>query len=88
MILPLLEVKMRTITQPSLVGRHSSPLRGVTWPSEGDDVMYEAGWQHKVRLATLSLRVIVDKVFAQTRRQALGKQGKVNLNDIWKVTIL
>lgn len=77
MILPLLEVRMRAITQPSLVGRHPSPVRGVTWPSEGDDVMYEAGWQHKVRLATLSLRAIVDRVFAQRRRQALEMQARL-----------
>lgn len=51
---PLLEVRMRTITQLSLVGAHPSPVRDVTWPSEGDGVMYEAGWQHKVRMATLS----------------------------------
>lgn len=78
MILPLLEVRMGAITQLSLVGRHPSPLRGVTWPSEGDDIMYEAGWQHKVRLTTLSLRAIVDRVFAQTRRQALGMQARLN----------
>lgn len=68
MIVLCLEVRMRAITQPSLGGGHPSPVRGVTWPSEGDDVMYEAGWQHKVRLATLSLRTRVDRVFAQTRR--------------------
>lgn len=75
--MPLLEVRMRAITQPSLVGRHPSPVRGVTWPSEGDDVMYEAGWQHKVRLTTLSLRAIVDK------ERGLGNVGKVKLSDIW-----
>lgn len=37
-------------------GGYPSPTRGVTWPSEGDDVMNEGGWQHKVRLHTLSLR--------------------------------
>lgn len=75
--MPLLEVRMRAITQPSLVGRHPSPVRGVTWPSEGDDVMYEAGWQHKVRLTTLSLRAIVDK------KRGLGNAGKVKRSDIW-----
>lgn len=78
MILPLLEVRMGAITQLSLVGRHPSPVRGMTWPSEGDDIMYEAVWQHKVRLTTLSLRAIVDRVFAQTRRQALGMQARLN----------
>lgn len=77
MIVPRLEVRMRAITQPSLGGRHPSRVRGVTWPSEGDDVMYEAGWQHKVRLATPSLGARVDRVFAQTRRQALGTQARL-----------
>lgn len=77
MIVHRLEVRMRAITQLSLGRRHPSPIRGVTWPSEGDGVMYEAGWQHKVRLATLSLRARVDRVFAQTRRQALGMQARL-----------
>lgn len=68
---------MRTITQLSLGGRHPSPVRGVTWPSEGDDVMNEGGWQHKVRLATLSLGARVDGVRAQGRRQALGMQARL-----------
>lgn len=72
-----LEVRMRAITQLSLGGRHPSPIRGMTWPSEGDDVMNEAGWQHKVMLATLSLRARVDEVSAQTRREALGKQARL-----------
>ncbi|XP_042251696.1 uncharacterized protein LOC121885929 [Thunnus maccoyii] len=38
---------MGAITQLSLGGRHPSPIRGMTWPSEGDDVMNGAGWQHK-----------------------------------------
>lgn len=71
----LAEVRMGAITQLSLGGRHPSPIRGVTWPSEGDDVMNEAGWQHKVRLATLSLRARVDRVSAQKRTQALCMQA-------------
>lgn len=53
---PLLpKARMRTITQASLVGGHPSPMGDVTGPSEGDGVMYEARWQHKVRMTTLSL---------------------------------
>lgn len=76
-IAPRLEVRMRAITQLSLGGGHPSPIRGVTWPSEGDDVMNEVGWQHKVRLAALSLRARVDRVHAQARRQALGKEARL-----------
>lgn len=84
MIAPRLEVRMRAITRLSLVGRHPSPVRGMTWPSEGDDVMNEVGWQHKVMLAALSLWARVDRVCAHTRRQGgLGNAGKVNLSDIW-----
>lgn len=77
---PLLEVRMRTITQLSLVGGHPSPVRDVTWPSEGDGVMYEAGWQHKVRMATPSHGAgggQIDRVFAQTRGQALRMQPRL-----------
>ena len=73
-----LEARMRAITQLSLGGRHPSHVRGMTWPSEGDDVMNEAGWQHKVKLATLSLRARVDRVFAQRGRQALGMQARLS----------
>lgn len=76
-IVPRLEVRMRAITQLSLGGRDPSPVRGVTWPSEGDDVMYEAGSRHKVRLATPSLRAGADRVYAQTRRQALGMRARL-----------
>lgn len=63
----LLKVRMRTITQPSLVEGHPSPTGDVTRPSEGDGVMYEAGWQHKVRTATLSRGGLwIDRVSAQT----------------------
>lgn len=42
-----------------------------TW-SEGDAVMSEAGWQHKVRTTTLSPGELwIDRVFAQTWGQAL-----------------
>lgn len=51
---------MRTISQLSL-GGWISFSRGMTWPSEGDDVMNEAGWRHKVRLPTLSLRGRIDR---------------------------
>lgn len=34
-----LEVEMRYITEVSFAGRNSSPVRGMAWPSEGDDVM-------------------------------------------------
>lgn len=81
-MVPCLEIGIRAITQLSLGGRHPSTLRGVTWPSEGDGVIDEAGWQHKVRLATQSLRPRVDRVFAPTRRQALGEQHKVYLSDL------
>lgn len=77
-IVPHLKVRTKAITRLSLGGRHPSPIRGVTWPSEGDDVMYEAGLQHKVKLPTLSLRAQVDRVFAQTRRQALGMQARLS----------
>lgn len=90
MIVPRLEARMRAITQLSLGGRHTSPIRGMTWPSEGDDVMNVAGWQHKVKLATLSLRARVDRVFAQRVRQALRMHARltqVSRTDR-KVTIL
>lgn len=45
--------------------------------------MNEAGWQHKVKLATLSLRARVDRVFCTKRERGLGNAGKVNLTDIW-----
>lgn len=72
-----LEVRMRAINQLSLGGRHLSPIRGMTRPSEGDDVKNEAGWQYKVRLATLSLLANTDRVCAQTGSQALGMQARL-----------
>lgn len=54
----------------------------MTWPSEGDDVMYEAGWEHKVRVVTLSRKAIADRFFAQPRVLALGMQDKVKLSAI------
>lgn len=45
--------------------------------------MYEAGWQHKVKVVALSCRVIVDRCYAQARALALGMQDKVKLNTIW-----
>lgn len=45
--------------------------------------MYEAGWQHKVKVVTLSSRAIVDRFFAQARALALGMQNKVKLSAIW-----
>lgn len=41
---------MGAISQPSFPRRHPSDIRGMTWPSEGDDVMYEDAWQHKVKV--------------------------------------
>lgn len=70
MMAPCLGIRIGAITQLSLGGSHPSPVRGVTWPSEGDDVMNEAGWQHKVRVATPSLRAGVDRVYAQARMHA------------------
>lgn len=91
MIAPSLEVRMRAITQLSLGGQHPSPVRAMTWPSEGDDVMNEVGWRHKVRLGAPSLRARVDRVYAQRRRQALGMQARLTRvisGSDGKVTIL
>lgn len=82
LFLSLLSVKLGAISQPSLARRHPSDIRGMTWPSEGDDVMYEAGWQHKVKVATLSRRARVDRFFAQARAPALGWRDKVKLSAI------
>lgn len=77
MIVPHIAARMRAITQLSLGRRHPSPVRGMTWPSEGDDVMDEAGWQHKVKPATPSLRARVDRVFAQSGKQALEMPSRL-----------
>lgn len=45
--------------------------------------MYEAAWQHKVKVVSLSRRVIVDRFFAQARVWTLGMQDKVKLSAIW-----
>lgn len=76
-----LSVRMGAISQ-SLPRRHPSDIRGMTWPSEGDDVMYEAVWEHKVKVVSLSRRVIVDRFFAQARVRTLGMQDKVKLSAI------
>lgn len=67
-----LSVRMGAISQSSLPGRHPSDIRGMTWPSEGDDVMYEAGWEHKVKVVSLSRRAIVDRFL---HRQGFGPWG-------------
>lgn len=67
MIAPRLEVRIRAITQLSLGGSHPSPVQGVTRPSEGDDVMNEAGWQDKVRGGPL--RHSGQELTGSTRRQ-------------------
>lgn len=77
-----LSVQLGAISQPSLARRHPSDIRGMTWPSEGDDVMNEAGWQHKVKVVTLSCRAIADRFSAQPRVLALGMQDKVKLSAI------
>lgn len=53
----------------------------MAWPSEGDGVMNEADWQHKVKPATPSLRAGVNRVCA-VKEAGLGNVGKVVLGDI------